>query len=44
MCPFQDTKYIQGVVETKKFSGQNLHVDPHSDVGAVTQIDLSEKE
>ena len=36
--------YIQGVGETKQFSGPNPHVDPHSDVGAVTQMDLSKEE
>ena len=35
--------YIHGVVETKQFGGPNSHVDTHSDVGAVTQMDLSKK-
>ena len=34
----------RGVGETRKFSSPNPHVDPHCDVGAVTQMDSGYKE
>ena len=43
MCLLQANIYT-GVVEIKQFGGPNPHVDPHSDVGAVTQMDMSKKE
>ena len=44
LCVRYRLLYIHGVVETKQFGGPNHHVDPHSDVGAVTQMDLSKEE
>ena len=44
LCVRYRLLYIQGVVETKKFSGPNSHIYPHSDIGAVNQMDLRKKE
>ena len=44
LCVRYRLLYIQGVVGTKQFGDPNPHVDTHSDVGAVNQMNMSKKQ